>query len=122
MRKKTKALFIRVTPEQLKEWDRQVEKSAFSTRSAWIRHRVSTGSERPPDGGGGPGEWLRESAKLRFELAQLGNNLNQLVRRVHARQVHSTREAESLLLRLATAVREVKDRLDLWCRVLEDRN
>lgn len=122
MANKKRALFIRISPEDLEKIDRWVAEDGFTTRSAWIRHRLLNGGEESIPALPTNREWLVESSKLRFELAQVGNNLNQLVRLAHSRRLHTTRDFEAILPRLTRTVQDAKDRLEDWCRRLEGRD
>lgn len=115
-----KLLPVRVTDEELAEIDARAKRLGW-TRSRWVRETLLSETMPVPEKDAEQRELLDQLMRTRFQLKQVGNNLNQLVRLIHTRQVHSTGGSEETLEELVESVRAVTDSLDSLRRWLHER-
>ncbi len=117
---RNKLLPVRLTERELVDIDARARKLGW-TRSRWVRTTLLSGSPPVPETDAELRGLIAELLRLRFQLKQVGNNLNQLVRLIHSRQVHTTQGSEQMLERLTESVRAVTEQLDDLRRLLHRR-
>lgn len=101
---RTSIVSFRLTPEEVHDIDRQVSDFGFKTRSQWIRHQTQGEKTPAPVQLKPQRDAVVALYQLRYEIHQIGKNLNQLVALAHSRKIHSSHEFETVLDRLDHAL------------------
>ena len=109
---KLEMLRVRVTADELAAYDRAAEACGLK-RSEWVRRTLHPEQPTPR---AGTLKQIRaavaEVSELRFQLKQAGSNLNQLVRLIHERKIHTTQGSEHSIDELVDVHRRTADRLE----------
>ncbi len=113
-RKKNKleVLRVRVTADELSAYDQAAEACGLK-RSEWVRRTLHP--ERPTPRAGSLKQLratVAEVSQLKFQLKQAGSNLNQLVRLVHERKIHTTQGSERAIDELVDLHHRAVDQLE----------
>ena len=111
-KKKPEMLRVRVTREELDAYDAAATACEMD-RSKWVRQVLHPERSKPRAGAlRDTRESIAALVKLRFQVKQAGGNLNQLVRLVHEKKLHTTQGSEELLRELLGLYEEAIERLD----------
>ena len=104
---------IRVPSEDKARYKAAAEERGL-TLSRWVRGLMEGKRAPAPGELEHIGNLLGEVQALRFQIAQVGKNLNQLNRLVHSKQVHSIEGQDDLLDRVRRSCDDARGAVEAW--------
>ena len=116
---KPRLVVLETVPGELKKWHAKAHENGM-TLSAFVRSLLSDSraTVAPPSRQiGSAVAALREGSR---ELAQVGNNLNQLNRLLHSKQIHTTAGQDEIFASLQSKVENLKNDFNVLAASLVD--